>query len=237
MNPSQIGLIDKRNEKLWNDLNKTHSIDIKLSDYLSYACDSYENNSTILIPKDDICIDSFTHELLHILIRQKGLYFGSSLENLIRGNEILNQILSDNLIEHFGNCIDHIKMLPIYLELGFDRRKFITDYDVNKCSKAEIQQLKDNFKIGRNYYGEAVDFYIGKYIAIKADPKQQINYPKSLNELKKLDSKLYEILDKCIEDWKKMPFEKENIWDDDYRSISFEFYESLTEWTKGRTFV
>lgn len=237
MNPSKIGLIDKRNEKLWNDLNKTHSIDIELSGCSNYACDSFENNSIILIPKDDICIDSFTHELLHILIRQKGLYFGSSLKNLIRGNEILNQILSDNLIEHFGNCIDHIKMLPIYLKLGFNKNKFITDYDVNKCSKADIQQLKDNFKIGRKYYGEAVDFYIGKYIAIKADPKKHINYPKSLNELKKLDSKLYAIIDKCIDDWKKMPLEKENIWDNDYHSISFEFYESLTLWTDGKTFV
>jgi len=186
MKPTEIGLIDNRNEKLWNDLNTTHSINIDLSNYPNYACDSIGNNSTILIPKDDICIDSFTHELLHIFIRQKELFFGSSLENLIRGNDILNQIFSDNLIEHFGNCIDHIKMLPIYLELGFDKRKFITDYDVNKCTKAEIQQLKDNFKIGRNYYGEAIDFYIGKYIAIKSDPKQHINYPKSLTELKKL---------------------------------------------------
>src|SRR5690606_16920024 len=99
--------------------------------------------------------------------RQKELYFGSSLENLIRGNEILNRILSDNLIEHFGNCIDHIKMLPIYLELGFDKKKFINDYDINKCTKAEIKQLKENFRCGRSYYGKAVDFYIGKYIAVK----------------------------------------------------------------------
>ena len=34
-----------------------------------------------------------------------------------------------------------------------------------------------------------------------------------------------------------MPLEKENIWDDDYHSISFDFYESLTELTDGKTFV
>lgn len=237
MNPFKIGLIDKRNEKLWNDLNKTHSINVELSVYPNYACESFENNSTILIPKDNICIDSFTHELLHILIRQKELYFGSSLENLIRGNEILNRILSDNLIEHFGNCIDHIKMLPIYLELGFDKKKFINDYDINKCTKAEIKQLKENFRSGRSYYGKAVDFYIGKYIAVKADPKEHITYSKSLNELKKLDSNLYAILNKCIDDWKKMPLEKINFWDDDYHSISYEFYDSLNEWTNGKIFV
>ncbi|SDB51385.1 hypothetical protein SAMN03097699_1834 [Flavobacteriaceae bacterium MAR_2010_188] len=128
-------------------------------------------------------------------------------------------------------------MLPIYLEMGFEKKRFITDYDVNKFTKAELQQLKDSFKIGRSYYGEAVDFYIGKYIAFKADPKLHINYPKSLAELKMLDSKLYGILEKCIEDWKKMPLEKENIWDDEYSSISFEFYEKLNEWSNGKTFV
>lgn len=237
MDPAKIGLIDNRNEMLWNDLNKTHSISIQLSDYPNYACDSRDFNSTILIPKDDVCIDSFTHELLHILIRQKDIFFGSNLKHLIRRNEILSKLWSENLIEHFGNCIDHIKILPIYLELGFDKKKFITDYDMNKCTKSEIKQLKDNFKIRGSYYTEAVDFYIGKYISIKADPKQHIHYPKSMVELKKLDSKLFGILEKCIEDWKKMPLEKENIWDDDYGSISYDFYKSLSDWTDGKTFI
>ena len=236
MSPKELKLIDNRNEQLWNDLNNTHSISIDLIDYPNYACDSENNNSRIIVPKNDIDIDSFTHELLHILIRQKELFFGSSFQMLVNGNQILSEIISGELIEHFGNCIDHIKMLPIYLELGFDKKKFITDYDVNKCTKSEIQQLKDNFKIRGSYNSEAVDFYIGKYIAIKADPKQHINYPKSLAELKALDSKLFGILEKCIEDWKKMPIEKENIWDDDYNSISFEFYQNLSDWTEGKTF-
>ena len=237
MNLKEIGLIDNRNEELWNDLNKTHSISIDLMDYPNYACDSENNNSRIIVPKNDIDIDSFTHELLHVLIRQKELFFGSGFGMLVSENEILSQILSEQLIEHFSNCIDHIKMLPIYLELGFDKKKFITDYDANKCTKSEIQQLKDNFKVRGSYYGEAVDFYIGKYIAIKADPKQHINYPKSLAELKSLDSNLFGILEKCIEDWKKMPLEKENIWDNDYHSISFELYQNLEDWTNGKTFI
>ncbi|WP_271785446.1 hypothetical protein [Aquimarina algiphila] len=237
MDPKEIGLIDNRNESLWNDLNKTHSININLGNHPNYACDSSNNDSTIIVPEKNIDIDSFTHELLHILIRQKGLFFGSSLENLVLGNEILSQVFSDELIEHFANCIDHIKMLPIYLDLGFDKKKFIIDYDVNKCTKSEIKQIKENYKVRGNYLGEAVDFYIAKYISIKADPKQHINYPKSLTELKNIDSKLFGILDKCINDWKKMPIESENIMDDDYRSISFELYQSLCDWTDGKTFV
>ncbi|MCK0134918.1 hypothetical protein [Arenibacter sp. S6351L] len=237
MTPQEIGLIDNRNEKLWSDLNNTHSISIELNDYPNYASDSENSNSRIIVPKYDIDINAFTHELLHILIRQKELYLGSSFRHLIIGSELLSQLLSDQLLEHFSNCMDHIKMLPIFLELGFDKKKFIKDYDVNKCTKSEIQQLRQNFKIRGKYYGEAVDFYIAKYIAIKADPKQHINYTKSLNELKNLDSNLFSILEKAVEDWKTMPFEKENIWDDDYNSISFELYQSLSNWTEGKTFL
>jgi hypothetical protein len=34
-----------------------------------------------------------------------------------------------------------------------------------------------------------------------------------------------------------MPLEKINLWDEDYISISFDFYEDLVEWTKGKTFI
>ncbi len=236
MNPKDIGLIDNRNEKLWNDLNKTHSVDIIMLDYPSYAIDSVDDKATIVIPENDIDIDSFTHELLHLLIRRKEQYFGSSLEMFVRGNEILTQIFTDELIEHFANCIDHIKMLPIYLELGFEKKKFISDYDVNKCTKSEIQQIKNNYKIRGKHNGEAIEFYIAKYISIKSDPKQHINYPKSLAELKTIDSKLFGILEKCIAEWKEMSLESKNFGDANYRTISFDLYQSLSDWTENKTF-
>ena len=238
MNPTEIGLIDSRNEKLWQDLIKSHDIELAVMDYPSYAVDSQNEISTIIIPENDIDINSFTHELLHILLRQKEQFFGARFRNLVLTHEVLNQILSEDLLEHFGNCMDHIKMLPIYLELGFDKKKFIMDYDVNKCTKGEIKQLKDNFKInGSIYYGAGIDFYLAKYIAVKSDPKQHINYPKSLQELKNLDSKLFGVLEKCVVDWNKMPLIKENIMDEDYLSIATDFFESLSEWTEGKTFV
>lgn len=236
MNLEKIGLIDSRNQKLWKKLNETHSISVQLSDCPNYACYSENNESIVYVTENNIDINSFTHELLHIFIRQKEIFIGSSIKLLINGNETLSKVFSNDLIEHFGNCLDHIKMLPIYLELGFDKKKFITDYDVNKCSKSEVQALKNGFKVRGTYYYEFVDYYIGKFIAIKSDPKQHINYPKSLKELKNIDSNLFDILENLINEWVEMPIEKVNIWDDDYHSISYKFYENLLNWTKSKTF-
>ena len=228
-------MIDKRNENLWNELNEEHSITVELTEQPNYGVYSINNESIIYVTRNNIDIASFTHELLHIDIRLKEIYFGTSFELLVRESTELSGIISKELTEHFGNCMSHILMLPKFIELGFDKKDFISDYDVNKCTKKENQDLKDNFKIRGVYNSNAIDFYIGKYIAVKADPKQHINYPKSLAELKKLDSELYNILEKCIIDWKNMPMIRENIWDDDHNSISFELYESLRKWTKNKT--
>ncbi|MBP0905444.1 hypothetical protein ACFSKN_09995 [Mariniflexile gromovii] len=230
MDIANTKLIDERNQKIWNDLNKTHSVTVEYIDSPNYSCFSANNNSTIFVSQNNIDINSFTHELLHILIRQKEIYFGASLSNAISGNPNLNRFFSDGLIEHFGNCMEHIKMLPIYLELGFDKKKFIIDYEENKCTKAEVQNIKSQFKTFGKYNGKAIDYYIAKYIAVKADPKKHLNYEKSLKELNKIDPKLFQILEKCVNDWKNMPIDKVNIWDEDYISISFNFCENLEEW-------
>lgn len=227
-------LIDKRNENLWGELNREHCIKIELTDAPNYSVYSINNESTIYVTRNNFDIGSFTHELLHIYIRLKEVYFGPSFELLVRESPELSGIISPELIEHFGNCMSHILMLPIFIKLGFDKTKFIADYDVNKCTKKEIQDLKDNFRLQGVYNSEAIDFFIAKYIAIKADPKQHINYPKSLSELKKLDIELYNILEKCMTDWKNMLIIKENPWDDGHNSISFELYKSLCEWTKNK---
>ena len=71
-----------------------------------------------MFPKNRICADSFTHELLHIYLRSKGVFIGARLKRKLQSSKTLSIIYSEPLLEHLGNCLDHIKMLPIYLELG-----------------------------------------------------------------------------------------------------------------------
>ncbi|MEM6721364.1 MAG: hypothetical protein AAF611_18700 [Bacteroidota bacterium] len=237
MNPQEIGLIDSRNESLWNDLNAINSIVVKTSTDTHYSCYSENQSSTIFVPVKNVNINSFTHELLHILIREKEIFFGSSFRLLIESNPVLSNLISDELLEHFGNCMDHIKMLPIYLELGFDEKEFIEDYNVNKFTKSEVNQLKDNFKLGNVHSKNATDFFIGKYISVKADANKNIDYSEVLNELENLDSELFQLLELCFGRWKKMPLESKSLLDDDYRTISLEFYQGLSDWAENKIFI
>src|SRR6476620_7096185 len=111
--------------------------------------------------------------------------------------------MSDRLLEHMGNCLDHVKMLPIYLEMGFDRKKFIVDYDVYKCTNEELLEFKKQYRIGKKINLNAVDSYIGRIVSVIADPNDEFDYSKDIVELKKIDPYLYQVVEKLYNDCKE----------------------------------
>ena len=66
-----------------------------------------------------------SQELLHIYLKHKEFYLGSSLKLTLQQSNILRKYLSENLLEHIGNCLDHFKMFKIYNDLGFDNKTTI----------------------------------------------------------------------------------------------------------------
>jgi len=225
-----IELIDERNENLWNLIQENHKI--KFEDSLSneYACYSQGNNITFYIDRNDLRKDSFTHEMLHVYMRIKEFYFGSSLTNTLAGHKLLSSIISAELIEHIGNCLDHIKMLPIYLEMGFDRKKFILDYDLYKCTNEEISQFKKFYRTGNKINTQVVDPYIGRIISILADPNDKFNYSKDIEKLKKIDPLLFQIIERLINHTKQLKVENRELFDDNYLTVIGNFYENLKKW-------
>lgn len=139
------GLIDNRNLGLWNSLIMVHDIEIRKEMRPDYLAFSKSGKTIISVPYDNIDPASFTHELLHIYLRTKDIFIGGGLTLSIKESEILSRIFSDNLIEHIGNCLDHIKMLPEFLDLGFDENDFLSDYSVNKLTDKEILKIKKHY--------------------------------------------------------------------------------------------
>lgn len=185
------GLLDSRNSTLYKELEKNYTIKIELvNDTMKYECYSINNNSIIYVPESNICADSFTHELLHVYLRSKGIFIGARLKRKIQSSKKISIIYSEPLLEHIGNCLDHIKILPIYLELGFDRNKFIIDYDMKKCTNLEIEQIKKHWKQGLINNAQVIEFYLEKYFAIKACPNIDFNYGICLQELIQIDEKI-----------------------------------------------
>lgn len=132
-------LIDTRNEALWYEIVSKYRVEVKASPNSEYSCYSKSDTVTFFVPTNNYCPDSFTHELLHVYIRLKEVYIGSSLNLTISTDNTLRSIFNDRLLEHLINCLDHIKMLPMYLGLGFKREKFLLDYYDNKCTEKNFQ--------------------------------------------------------------------------------------------------
>ena len=230
-------LIDSRNEKLWNTLTDKYNISFKDSNNDEYSCYSENDDITFYIVRDNLCKDSFTHEMLHVYLRMNDCFIGAGLKNTIWQSKILTSMLSFDLLEHMGNCLDHIKMLPIYLSMGFEREKFIIDYNIHKCSPEELTSLKRNYRQEKKVNPKAVDLYIGKYFAMLADPNDSFDYSNQLESLAKIDPLLYHINKRMIDFWHEIKIEDRQIMDDDYHSVLFEYYDNLKKWISKNKFA
>jgi hypothetical protein len=233
------GLLDNRNLELWNSLRMVHVIEIrkeKRPDYLSF---SKSGKTIIFVPFDNIDPASFTHELLHIYLRTKDVFIGSGLTLSIKDSEKLSRIFSDNLIDHIGNCLDHIKMLPEFLNLGFNENDFLSDYSVNKLTNEEILKIKKHYTsttlFKKVYNASAVDFFIGKYFAANFCSNKSYDYQSQLKELEKIDHDLFQILERFLNDWKNFDYNDTDSITGSYHSLLFDFIENLEKWIEEKT--
>jgi hypothetical protein len=231
------GLLDNRNLELWNSLRSVHEIEIRKESRQDYLAYSKGNKTSISVPFDNLDAASFTHELLHIYLWTKDVFIGGGLTRSIKESEKLSKIFSDALIDHIGNSLEHIKMLPEFLKLGYPESEFILDYSTNKLTVEEVRKIKNNFTtkflFKTTYNASAVDFFIGKYFAVSACTNMTFDYPKQLRELKKIDVELFEILEIFVIKWKKYDYTNTDAMNS-YHTILFDFIEKLEKWTDNK---
>lgn len=229
-------LIDKRNSSLWDEISSKYEVDLQPSQNSEYACYSKSNSVTFFVPTDNYCTDSFTHELLHVYIRLKEVYIGSYLILRINSSKVLQRIFNIRLLEHVSNCLDHIKMLPVYLEMGFRRDKFLLDFYVYKCTDSELANIKRYYKNGKRFNSQAVEIFIGKFFAVKADPNDSYDYLSCLTELQKIDEKLYKVLDDFVVCWMNCDLDTNDIFNN-YHDLVDKLYEGLKAWMSNKEFM
>lgn len=233
-------LIDERNIQLWNTLNKKYNILILESFESNYmSCIKKKKlfrkqKAIIYILRNNLCSASFTHELLHIYLASQKVFIGDDLIKLIFANNNLYKIFSRNLRDHVCNCLEHAKMLPIYSELGYENENFISDFHKPKITIEEIELLQIKFSDKSKYYQEAIDFYIGKFFAMKACNNNSFNYEKYYCIFKKLDSQLFDILDNFWSSWIYYDIKKE---DNNYIPILRKFENELNNWITEKTII
>ena len=227
-------LLDKRNIYLWNTLNEKFNIVLLESSEPNYINIVVGKTVKIYIDKGNIDPSSFTHELLHIYLSSKGLKIVDDFYNKIDSHPKMPIIFSDELKNHIGNCLAHVLMLPIFLKMGYENSDFISDYQVKKMNSDLMTYLKKEYFKAGSYSGKVVDFYIGKFFAMKACNNKSHNYSKYYNIMGKLDSKMHRLLNEFWDDWQT--FDIENP-DDNYDEIFDYLIDDLDSWIKNKRII
>ena len=234
---STRGLIDERNKVLWDLLNLTSTIIVGEHDKPYYEVIHYDSHHIILVENGKRCPASFTHELLHIYIRRKGISIGEHISKHIKGKVNISEHLSKSLLDHLCNTLDHIKMLPLYLDLGYERDLFISDYHKNKLDKKAIRSLVQHFTPQSSLWGYAFDEFIGKYFAAIACPNESYDYSERLAQMNKLSPDLFAILDRFTNRWKEFDYEGRSNNSEVCELMVSIFLGEIESWAKGQILI
>lgn len=233
MRPRIADYIDERNEIIWKEVTAAYEVDLKFFNEKSHLCYTQGKTAIIYIPHHEFCKDSFMHELLHIYLKVKGVNPGPNLELSIKYHPLLSNTYSNGLIEHMSNCMDHYKMLPIYLSKGYQRNKFISDHFIYKCKSEEIEWIR-MFWSSTLLWKEVADLYVGKFFAMKACSNNEFDYSGFFDDLSNVDVSLYKLLDDFWAAWEGLDIENiDPVFNND-RMIVNQFIRDLTEWTETK---
>jgi hypothetical protein len=227
-------IVDQRNIELWEEIKNHFEIEVYQHEKPYSQSFSQKRHVKIYVNKETDSA-SFTHELLHLWIERKEIYIGSVLKLLVEENAKLNKVISNDLLNHIGNTCEHIKMLPKFLSLGYKSDQFILDYYINKCTDLELRTIKREYRSMNIYQSKAIDAFIGKFFAVKADNNTIFDYSNCIKNLEKLDPSLFSILDKFWDNWKSYDIEKDDGIYLSYHDVVFEFYEELKNWIQTKT--
>lgn len=198
--------IDKRSKPLWDEiLSSGITIRILESPEPNYMCRFDDEQAIIYVsyPPDTA---SFAHELLHIKLYKNNIRIGSCLYEAIKINQ-LEKFFTESTKGVIVNCMEHVKMLPQFLEMGYQNSQFITDYDSKKLTIREYYSLCQWYK---NDQPAARDRFIGKYCAMRADNNPFHVYFYLYLLLSILDRKLYKIVRAFWNEWERCDVNSNN---------------------------
>jgi len=224
-------LVDNRNTDLVKAMDRQYNLKIKKAEKLGYATSFDGKDVTIKVDTEDLNPHSFTHELLHVYMKSKDVMIAKDIKEWVRKYVSLSDIFSASLQKHLGNCLEHIKMLPFYLERGLKNERFVSDFDKKVMEENELQNLQQKYEQGGIYSSDFVDKYIGNFYSMKTSNNPEYNYDKFFEAFEKIDPELYSCLETFWLAWLDFhvgdPKQK-------YQSALDTFFSGLLKWKKSK---
>lgn len=205
-------LIDERNHVLFNEIASTYDITIVKStdDFWTSRLDGDKVEISFTNSKcPQAC---FTHELLHIKLRQQG--YATPFFN--PGQYDTGNI--KDLISFFDDFLQHIKIYDDFISLGYSRNLFLNDNDSSDMKKVWNDVLAIEKKVFRGTIQKPKAFsaLILPLITASTPPETSMT-KKILNKMKTL------VDNNSIESFRTMTIN----WENDQTSNPTEYFKKL----------
>lgn len=227
-------LIDDRNLDLWKDVNNKHEIQLEESTEPGYLTNFGNKRIYIQVDMEDFNPACLTHELLHIYLKDQGVLIAQDLKEKVEQDQELDKLFSDSLKEHLGNCLEHSKMLPLYLNREFNNSDFVKDFHKEIMNEEELLELRKTYYMGEAIKRTAFDKYVGQFFALKTSNNNRYDYKDIYVGLENLDPLLYTVLEKFRKGWQKYKIEDARKG---YQQLLEEFSVGLREWKKNNSII
>jgi hypothetical protein len=220
-------LINDRNRSLWESINRTSTIVIETHSNDHFYHYLVDNEVYLFVPEHGGPVEWFTHELLHIHMILKGVNISWYLKNRLRNEPLLSWTLNENLFEQIGEWLAHIKMLPLYLSMGFERDLFCETYYMPCCHEMNMQMIRSGMK-KEIPSAASIDLFIKKFFAMRSCLNPDFNYDHYIEQLKLINPGLYFILDKFWKQW--TAFDIESSDRQSFKIFTNDFIHELGTW-------
>jgi len=243
-----IGLLDEKNTDLWNELCKIQKIQIKRDEFDNngekceiYSVDYGNTFPTIHVPKHNLNPAIFTHELLHIYLKTKGIRIGEYIIEVInhcRKTNYCNRLFSSigqKEINAILNYLEHIKIIHKFISLQYNQDEFVHESVKQLYENIDLNIIKNNFTCtifnSKHYRAEYIILYLIRYFQLKSYQLAKIVVEKQLTELKKINKRFFGILENFEKSWEKLDYnDKEQI--KEYPTLVDRFLRDFNKWIK-----
>ncbi len=221
--------LDDKNRSLFDFVNSSLTLTLQRTTAPYYGIHLRNSVGVIEVPARDPQPASFAHELLHAKLWIKQVYCSPKLA--VSGCPKLVPIFSEELCDHFTNILEHRKMFPEFIAMGYKEQEFLADSQTPALTKESADYLLLKIKFHGFYLAPGVGDFIGTYLAARLGCFSYYDYSEELQILRNAEPELSSILDSLAESWNKYDYEKEgDILATSYIEVIGDFVENLNEW-------
>lgn len=223
--------LDEQNKQLVSEIRNKMSV--KFEAFNKPYFENYSINDSVIIYVNPKIFknSSVAHELLHAWFRGLGLHGSNMIYLSARERPKFSVVFDKKLCDHIGNCMDHYKIYPKFLEMGYAPEDFLSSKgmqcDINSIRKLRVQN-------NGVYSAKHLNNYIGYLISIYADHLPN-DYSQHLAQMQSVEPELFDIVTEFWKAWKNVDIENSDpITRMDFEAIN-DFIMNMENWMESRS--